>query len=107
MELDQLLVLQAEMRRRSREDKKSLKTLARRKYSRPEPPPVDFSSFPTKIENGHKIIVCPPAYDRNLEYDSTHQYGRCTRGPADEHEEIENQLWPSKSVYKSLCNAAN
>ena len=108
MLFEQLLVLQAEMRRRLREDKKSRKTLVRQKYHRPEVPPVDFSTFPTKIENGQTITMCPPAYDRDLEYDRpARQHGRSDRGPVDEHEEIENQIWPSKSVYRALCHAAN
>lgn len=108
MDPEQLLVLQAEMRRRLREDKKSRKTLIRRTYKRPEPPTINFSAFPTKMENGRSITICPPAHDKSLEYDHpSRHHGRCDRGPTDEHEEVENQVWPARSVYRALCNAAN
>lgn len=108
MSPEDLLVAQAEMRKRLRNQKKARKTRVRRRYVRPEPPPVDLSSLPTKVENGQTITICPPAYDRKLEYDANpKRYYSGSSLDRDDYD-IEEERWqPSRSAYKALCNAAN
>ena len=103
MEPEQLLVLQAEIRRRQREDKKPRKTLVKR--PRKPRPAVELPPCTTKRDNGVTITVCPPAYDKDLEFDR--HYREYTRQPRDEYETVEARWQPERSVYKALCHAAN
>lgn len=106
MSPEELLVAQAEMRCRVRQTKAQVRLLKRRKYKRPEPPPVDLASLPIKEENGIKIIVCPPAYNKDLEFD--HRPRRFGSYIEKDDYDMEEERWqPSRSVYKALCNAAN
>lgn len=103
MDPEQLLVLQAEMRRRLREDKNPRKTLVPR--ARKPRPPIELPPCTTKTVNGVTITVCPPAYDKDLEFDR--HYRHYSPREKDPYEAEEDKWCPERSEYKALCNAAN
>lgn len=108
MTFEELLVAQAEMRRRLRQDKGSCKTLVKRRSTPVLPPAsIDFSTFPTKVENGATITICPPAYDKDLEFDRPPRRYQSAPRDVDEYEEEESRWQPPHYVYKALCKAAN
>lgn len=102
MNADDLLIAQVAMRGRAQKKRNRRKTLVKRNKTKPAPTIVDL---PTKIENGNLVKMCPPHYDKALEFDRWPRTYQRTARDTDEYEEMEEQWFPSKSVYKSLSDA--